>query len=149
MTGLVTIVSSRAAALSARFGPAALITTGLLVQCAGLVLIAAIPVSAPLWIAAAAMVPVGVGGALTVPPIASLVLDHAPSELSGTASGVLNTFRQLAGSLGVAGVGAIIAGHRVFMDGLRTGLVVTVAVLGVTAALSLTLRTLHNSTPER
>ncbi|GAA1598736.1 MFS transporter [Kribbella hippodromi] len=149
MTGLVTIISSQAAALTSRFGPRALVTTGLLVQCGGLVLIVAMPVSAPLWNVAAAMVPVGVGGALTVPPIASLVLDHAPSGLAGTASGVLNTFRQLGGSLGVAGIGAIIAGHRLFMEGLRTGLIATVAVLGVTAALSLTLRKPHDPTEER
>ncbi|MGW7681536.1 MFS transporter [Kribbella sp. NPDC054772] len=149
MTGLVTIVSSRAAALSARLGPRALIMAGLLVQCAGLVLIVALPVGVPLWGAAAAMVPVGVGGALTVPAIASLVLDHAPSELAGTASGVLNTCRQLGGSLGVAGVGAVVAGHGVFMDGLRTGLIVTVAVLGITAALSLSLRKPSISTIER
>jgi len=149
MTGLVTIVSSQTASLAARFGNRALITTGLLVQCTGLIIIAALPATASLWAVAAAMVPVGAGGALTVPPIASLVLDHAPSGLAGTASGVLNTFRQLGGSLGVAAVGAIIAGHSVFMNGLRTGLIVTVAVLGVTAALSLTLHKPHNSTLER
>jgi DHA2 family methylenomycin A resistance protein-like MFS transporter len=145
MTGLVTVVSSRAASLVARFGSRALITTGLLVQCAGLVVIAALPAGVPVWLVAAAMVPVGVGGALTVPPIASLVIDNAPAEAAGTASGVLNTSRQLGGSLGVAGVGAVIAGHRVFMDGLRIGLIGTVVVLGVTAALSLTLRTPHHS----
>lgn len=149
MTGLVTIVSSQTASLAARFGNRALITTGLLVQCTGLIIIAALPATASLWAVAAAMVPVGAGGALTVPPIASLVLDHAPSGLAGTASGVLNTFRQLGGSLGVAAVGAIIAGHSVFMNGLRTGLIVTVAVLGVTAALSLTLHKPHNSTLDR
>jgi DHA2 family methylenomycin A resistance protein-like MFS transporter len=53
---------------------------------------------------------------------------------------VLNTFRQLGGSLGVAGIGAIIAAHAEFMPGLRTGLIGTVVVLGTTAILSLTLR---------
>jgi len=140
MTGFVTIVSSQAAALVARFGRQALITTGLLVQCLGLVVVATLPVGAPVWGMAAAMVPVGVGGALTVPPIASLVIDNAPGETAGTASGVLNTSRQLGGSLGVAGVGAVIAGHSVFMDGLRIGLISNVSVLGATAVLSLTLR---------
>jgi MFS transporter, DHA2 family, methylenomycin A resistance protein len=74
-----------------------------------------------------------------VPPIASLVIDNAPAEVAGTASGVLNTFRQLGGSLGVASVGAVIAGHTAFMDGLRVGLAATVVTLGITAALSPTL----------
>jgi DHA2 family methylenomycin A resistance protein-like MFS transporter len=145
MTGLVTIVSSQAASLVARFGSRALITTGLLVQCLGLAVIAALPAGAPVWGVAAAMVPVGVGGALTVPPIASLVIDTAPAEGAGTASGVLNTSRQLGGSLGVAGVGAVIAGHSAFMDGLRIGLISTVVVLGVAAVLSLTLRAPQHS----
>jgi DHA2 family methylenomycin A resistance protein-like MFS transporter len=85
------------------------------------------------------MVLVGVGGALTVPPIASLVLESAPADAAGSASGVLSTFRQLGGSLGVAGVGAVIAAHAQFMPGLRTGLIGTVVVLAVTAVLGLTL----------
>jgi MFS transporter, DHA2 family, methylenomycin A resistance protein len=83
---------------------------------------------------------------VTVPPIASLVLESAPSEVAGTASGVLNTFRQLGGSLGVAVVGAVIAGHAAFMDGLRVGLLATVVILGVTAVLSLTLRSQQHPT---
>ena len=83
------------------------------------------------------MVLIGGGGAVTVPPIASLVLDSAPAEVAGTASGVLNTFRQLGGSR-VAGIGAVIAAHAAFMPGARTALIVTVVVLA-TAILSLTL----------
>jgi len=51
---------------------------------------------------AAVMVPVGVGGAFTVPPIISLILDSVPPHRAGTAGGVFNTFRQMGGSLGVA-----------------------------------------------
>jgi DHA2 family methylenomycin A resistance protein-like MFS transporter len=140
MTALVTILSAKAATLVARFGRRALITTGLLLQCAGLIVIATLPADISVWIVATAMILVGGGGSLTVPPIASLVLESAPVEVAGTASGVLNTFRQLGGSLGVAGVGAVIAAHTAFMPGLRTGLVGTVVVLGATAILSLTLR---------
>jgi MFS transporter, DHA2 family, methylenomycin A resistance protein len=146
MTGLVTIVSSLAASLVGRFGSRALIAAGLLLQCLGLVVIAALPSDVSIWIGAAAMVPVGVGGALTVSPIASLVIDNAPAEVVGTASGVLNTFRQLGGSLGVAGIGAVIAGHAAFMDGLRVGLIATVLILGITAALSLALRPQQHAT---
>jgi MFS transporter, DHA2 family, methylenomycin A resistance protein len=140
MTALVTVLSSLAASLVARFGRRALITTGLLLQCAGLVVIATLPADVSVWIVAAAMMLVGGGGALTVPPVASLVLESAPVEVAGTASGVLNTFRQLGGSLGVAGIGAVIAAHAAFMPGLRTGLIGAVIVLAGTAILSLTLR---------
>jgi DHA2 family methylenomycin A resistance protein-like MFS transporter len=139
MTALVTVLSSMAASLVARFGRRALITTGLLLQCAGLVVIATLSVGVSVWVVALAMILVGSGGALTVPPIASLVLESAPAEVAGTASGVLNTFRQLGGSLGVAGIGAVIAAHANFMPGLRAGLLGAVVVLAVTALLSLTL----------
>lgn len=139
MTALVTVLSSRAASLVARFGRRALILAGLVLQCAGLLVIATLPADVPLWLVSAAMVLVGGGGSLTVPPIASLVLEGAPAGIAGTASGVLNTFRQLGGSLGVAGVGAVIAAHTAFMPGMRTGLVGAVVILGATAALSVTL----------
>ncbi|WP_300681396.1 MFS transporter [Nocardioides sp.] len=140
MTGLVTVISSSSAALVARFGQRNLILAGLVIQCVGLLVIASLPATITVWGVALAMIPVGVGGALTVPPIASLVLENAPGDLSGTASGVLNTSRQLGGSLGVAAVGAVIGAHQVFMDGMRVGLIATVVVLAATAVLSTTLR---------
>jgi DHA2 family methylenomycin A resistance protein-like MFS transporter len=140
MTALVTLVSSFAARLVSRFGRRALITFGLVLQMAGLLVIASLAADVDVWIVASAMVPVGVGGALTVPPVASLVLETAPADIAGTASGVLNTFRQLGGSLGVAGIGAVIAAHTAFIPGMRAGLIGAVALLGVTVLLSLTLR---------
>lgn len=140
MTAVVTVLISLAASLVARFGQRALIAAGLLLQCLGLVVIAALSAQIPVWLVAVAMVLIGGGGALTVPPIAGIVLDNAPAGIAGTASGVLNTFRQIGGSLGVAGIGAVIAAHTAFMPGLRTGLIGTVAVLGATAELSFTLR---------
>lgn len=146
MTALVTVISSMASRLVTRFGRRALIATGLLLQCAGLIVIAALPLDVPVWVVAAAMMLVGGGGALTVPPIASLVLESSPVEHVGTASGVLNTFRQLGGSLGVAGVGAVIAAHAQFMPGLRTALIGTVILLAVTTILSFTLHRDHPHT---
>ncbi|GGK36562.1 MFS transporter [Nocardia camponoti] len=139
MTALVTILSAKAATLIDRFGRRALITCGVTLQAAGLLVIAFLPESVSIWTVSAAMILVGGGGALTVPPLTSIVLDHAPIELAGTASGVLNTFRQVGGSLGVAGIGAVIAAHTAFMSGMRIGLVATVIVLLVTAVLSLGL----------
>ena len=110
-----------------------------MLQCAGLLVIATLPADVPVWLVSAAMVLVGGGGSLTVPPIASLVLEGAAAAIAGTASGVLNTFGQLGGSLGVTGVGAVIAAHTAFMPGMRTGLIGAVVVLGATAALSLFL----------
>jgi MFS transporter, DHA2 family, methylenomycin A resistance protein len=71
------------------------------------------------------MVPVGVGGSFTVPPVTSLLLDAVPSDAAGTASGVLNTVRQMGGSLGVAVFGAVLATAPAFQRGLRIDLLGT------------------------
>ena len=86
------------------------------------------------------MVFIGGGGGLTVPPIASLVFDTAPGRLAGTASGVLNTFRQMGGSLGVAVFGAVVNASSHFVSGLRIDFVAISVLLGVGVLLSLTLR---------
>jgi DHA2 family methylenomycin A resistance protein-like MFS transporter len=86
------------------------------------------------------MIFVGGGGGLTVPPIAALIFDSAPGRLAGTASGILNTFRQMGGSLGVAVFGAVVDANTRFASGLRTDFVATALLIGVTALLSLTLR---------
>jgi MFS transporter, DHA2 family, methylenomycin A resistance protein len=65
----------------------------------------------------------------TVPPLTSLLLDAVPAARAGTASGVLNTARQVGGSMGVAAAGAVIAHMVAFMDGLRVSLVALTTVL--------------------
>ena len=85
------------------------------------------------------MVPVGVGGSFTVPPLTSLLLDAVPAPRAGTASGVLNTARQVGGSMGVAASGAVIAHMADFMPGLRFSLGALAVLVAATAALSLLL----------
>jgi MFS transporter, DHA2 family, methylenomycin A resistance protein len=136
----VTLVNSRAAALAIRYDRSRLITAGAALQAVGLSVIALLPSGTPVGATAASMVLVGAGGALTVAPIASLLIDLAPDGLAGTTSGVLNTVRQLGASLGVAAVGATIASSTTFMGGVRTGLAGTVVLLAGTALLSLRLR---------
>jgi DHA2 family methylenomycin A resistance protein-like MFS transporter len=62
-----------------------------------------------------------------------------PAQRAGTASGVVNTARQVGGSLGVAIFGAVLASGR-FMDGLRTSLGWTAVILVILVIASLTLR---------
>jgi len=89
---------------------------------------------------AALMIPVGVGGSFTVPPITSLLIDSVPEQQAGTASGVLNASRQLGGCLGVAIFGAFVA-QAGFMPGLRISLLLAAGAVLATAAASLLTRT--------
>nr|KEP24359.1 MFS transporter [Georgenia sp. SUBG003] len=140
MTGLVAVLNPLAARTALRFGPVVPIVGGQLVMVAGLVALALTPSTARLWVVALLMVPVGVGGSFTVPPLTSMLLDAVPAERAGTASGVLNTARQVGGSLGVAAVGAVLASQADLITGQRIAMFALAAVVTVTAALSLTLR---------
>ena len=84
------------------------------------------------------MIPIGVGGSFTVPPVTSLLLDAVPTHAAGTASEVLSTTRQMGGSLGVAVFGAVVAVAPRFLTGLRIDLLVTAVLLA--AAIGATLR---------
>jgi MFS transporter, DHA2 family, methylenomycin A resistance protein len=139
MTGLVALLNPLAARWMVRYGSVAMIAAGQLFMALGLAGLWLLPADAPALLVAAVMVPVGVGGSFTVPPIIALVMDHVPAEKAGTASGVINTARQVGGSLGVAVYGAVLTGHA-FMDGLRLGLGTTAIVLVILMAASLPLR---------
>ena len=143
MTAMVAILNPVAARTATRFGRLVPIIGGQVLMAAGLVTLSLMPATTPVPLVALAMIPVGVGGSFTVPPVTSLIIDSAPSQLAGTASGVLNTFRQLGGSLGVAVFGAVVA-QTSLLHGLRLSLLATAILLAASAAASLTLtRTAH------
>lgn len=136
MTAMVAILHPYAARVALRYGSRLPIIGGQLLMVLGLLGLALAPVDLPLWAIALLMVPVGVGGSFTVPPLTSLLLDAVPAPRAGTASGVLNTARQVGGSMGVAASGALIAHMAGFMGGLRVSLVTLAVLVLITAALS-------------
>jgi MFS transporter, DHA2 family, methylenomycin A resistance protein len=140
MTGLVALSSAAVAQLMNRFSRRAMIVAGQVGMATGLLTLALVPHDAPIWIPSCLMIGVGVGGAVTVPPIAALIFDAAPADLAGTASGVLNTVRQLGGSLGVAIFGAAVNASSHFITGLRISYVGTAVLLSATVMLTLSLR---------
>ncbi len=134
MTGLVAALNPLVARIAERYGRLVPVLGGQLAMMTGLVLLALQPAQAPLWLIAVVMVPIGVGGSFTVPPITSLLLDAVPAHAAGTASGVLNTARQMGGSLGVAVFGAVIAVAPGFQTGLRIDLLATAILLAAATA---------------
>ncbi|GAA3807993.1 MFS transporter [Cellulomonas soli] len=147
MTGLVALLNPLAARVALRFGPVVPIVGGQLVLVAGLVGLVLAPATTAPWAVAVLMIPVGVGGSFTVPPLTTLLLDAVPAERAGTASGVLNTARQVGGSLGVAAVGAVLASQADLLHGQRIALSAVAVLVAATAALSLTLH--HPSRPTK
>jgi len=144
MTGLVAALNPAAARIAARFGPRVPIIGGQLVMAAGLAGLCLAPAHAPALLIAGLMIPVGVGGSFTVPPITALLMDSVPADRAGTASGVLNSSRQVGGSLGVAAFGAVVAAQASFLHGLHLSYLAVAVLLAIAAAASTILpRTTH------
>jgi DHA2 family methylenomycin A resistance protein-like MFS transporter len=137
LTGCVTLLAPRAAA---RFGPRVPVSLGLLSNASGLLaLTIAIALHAPILVIAVLTIPVGFGSALAIPTITAVLLNAVPTERAGTASGLLNTCRQLGGALAVAVFGALIAQHDTFEWGMQISLSIAAVLLVGTAAMSLRL----------
>lgn len=145
MTVLAACMSPTVGWFAARFGPRMPVVAGQFLMAAGLVALALCPASAPTWVLLASMMPVGVGGSLTVPGLTALLLDRVAAERAGTASGVLNASRQLGGALAVAAFGALVSGTADFHDGLRAGLLLAALVVLLATVASLLLRSRYTA----
>ena len=133
------VLTPLSAPLVERFGPRSVITGGLVLLGGGLLVLAGLTTTTPIVALAAAMVPVGLAGPLTIPPVTAVLLNSVADREAGTASGVFNTSRQIGGALAVAVFGALI-GSGSFMSGLRTSLVIAAAVAAGAALISARLR---------
>jgi DHA2 family methylenomycin A resistance protein-like MFS transporter len=140
MTALTAVVTLVAPRVAARFGPRIPMAAGQLLQAAGLLSLCLAVAGAPVWLVAALTVLIGFGASLAVPTLTALLVTSVPAERAGTASGVLNTCRQVGGALAVAVFGALVANPATFLPGLQASLVAAAMVLLVTAGASLTLR---------
>ena len=139
MTVLLPIANLTSARLGARFGPQTAIQAGLLVSVAGLVALLAAgtrPDHAPL---AAALVLAGTGLGVAVPSVIIVLLEAIPADQAGMGAGLLNSSRQVGGTLAVAVFGALIAYRASFLPGMRASLLIAVVVLAVAAAAAATL----------
>jgi DHA2 family methylenomycin A resistance protein-like MFS transporter len=131
------IVSGR---LTARVVPRALITAGLLVAAAGALVLSQISAgdaAGDIWIA---LLLLGAGAGIALPPSTSVAVSTAPLDKTGMASAIHNAGRQLGATLGVAVLGSIVLAHAdeggaaAYCDGLQTAFLVAAAALTVVAA---------------
>ena len=99
---------------------------------------------APTWVLSLLTILVGFGSSLAVPTMTALLLGSVPAERAGTASGVLNTCRQVGGALAVALFGALVANPNTFLSGMQVSLVLAAVLLLGTAVASLQVRAAHS-----
>ncbi|WP_270889615.1 MFS transporter [Pedococcus sp. 5OH_020] len=133
------VLSPFAAVIVERLGSRIPIVGGLGLMALGLVCLAILAPTAPLWVVSALMVLIGLGGPLTMPPTVAVLLNSVPSRLAGTASGVFNTSRQVGGALAIALFGALLADSSSFVGGLRSSLLIGAAVLLAAAVAAVRL----------
>jgi DHA2 family methylenomycin A resistance protein-like MFS transporter len=72
------------------------------------------------------LVAAGSGMAFTMPAATAVVIESAPAERAGIASGVLNAARQAGGAIGVALLGTLLAGVSL-TGGVRAAMAVSAA----------------------
>jgi EmrB/QacA subfamily drug resistance transporter len=141
MTLLIIVVAPLAGRLSDRFGSRGLITVGMLLVAAQLLIFSRLGPDASFWSLLPGLVLGGVGMPLTMTPSAAAATRAVPVEKAGVGSAVLNAFRQVGGSIGIALLGAIMAAHLAkpptvdsFMNGFEKALLVA-AGIAISAAV--------------
>jgi MFS transporter, DHA2 family, methylenomycin A resistance protein len=139
MTALLPIANLTSARLGARFGPHLPIQAGLLVSVAGLVALLAVGTGPDRVLLAVALALAGTGLGVAVPSVIIVLLDAIPADQAGMAAGLLNSSRQVGGTLAVAVFGALIVHRASFLPGMRVSLLIAVIVLFAAAVAAFTL----------
>jgi DHA2 family methylenomycin A resistance protein-like MFS transporter len=124
---------------ASRFGPHLPIRVGLLVSVGGLAALLAVSTGPDRVLLAVALVLAGTGLGFAVPSVIVVLLDAIPADQAGMAAGLLNSSRQVGGTLAVAVFGALIAQRTSFLPGMRASLLIAVVVLSAAAAAAFAL----------
>jgi EmrB/QacA subfamily drug resistance transporter len=153
MTLLIILVAPIAGKLSDRVGSRWLMGAGMTLVSISLLLYQRVGLHSTFWTLLPAMLLGGVGMAMTMSPMTAAAMSSVPVDKAGVGSGVLNSFRQLGGSLGIALMGAILASYvtvaptspaapQQFVNGLHAALLVAAGITFAAAIVAVvTVRT--------
>jgi DHA2 family methylenomycin A resistance protein-like MFS transporter len=110
--------------VTGRTGPRLPMLAGLLCGAAGFAGLIAAGEATSYALLVAPLVAAGFGMAFTMPAATAAIIEAAPAERAGIASGVLNAARQAGGALGVAILGTLLASGS-FISGLHAAMAVS------------------------
>jgi EmrB/QacA subfamily drug resistance transporter len=161
-TLLIILLAPQAGRLSDRFGPRPFVTGGLLIVAGSLFIFSRLGVHETFWNLLPAMILGGIGMSGAMAPTTAAAMASVRPEKAGVGSAVLNSMRQVGGSLGIAIMGAIVAsginssiasGHPrpvAFVSGFQSATLVAalIAVAGAIVAAA-TLQHARHREPAR
>jgi EmrB/QacA subfamily drug resistance transporter len=119
MAGAMIVVAPRSAALSERYGGAAVMAGGFVVMAASLGLFTQVTTSTPYLVTALGFVMLGGGLAATAAPATGMLMSAVPLDKAGVGSAVNDTTREFGGALGIAVLGTLVG--SVYRSGFDPG----------------------------
>jgi EmrB/QacA subfamily drug resistance transporter len=108
-TLLIMVLAPQAGHLNDRVGPRWLVTGGMVIIACALFIFSRYGEGATFWDLLPAMLLGGVGMSATMAPVTATAMGAVPRDKAGVGSAVLNSMRQVGGSIGLALLGAIVA----------------------------------------
>jgi EmrB/QacA subfamily drug resistance transporter len=109
MTVLIILIAPLAGKLSDRIGPRWLMGAGMVLLTGSLLLFATLDAASSWWAILPGLLVGGVGMAITMAPTTAAAMSSVPVDKAGVGSAVINSMRQVGGSLGIAVMGALVA----------------------------------------
>jgi EmrB/QacA subfamily drug resistance transporter len=160
LTILIMLTAPIAGKSSDRFGSRWLMTVGMILIAIQLFYFSRLGVEESYWNILPAMILGGFGMSMVMTPSAAAAVRALPVDKAGVGSAVLNAFRQVGGSMGIAVIGAIMA-HEIgdlrgpavfrqkelFVDGFSTALTVAALIAVLGAVVSFALVRAHDREP--
>jgi MFS family permease len=164
MTLLIVVVAPLAGRMTDRIGSRAFMTAGMALLAIQLLYFSRLGSDAKYWELLPGMIIGGIGMASTMTPSAAAATRSVPVDKAGVGSAVLNAFRQVGGSIGIALMGAIMASHlgsatpqpgaavspaevsafkSAFMDGFQSALTVAALIAFAGAIVAFALVRVH------
>ena len=138
ITVIMFLFSPRVGRLSMRLGPRFFMSVGPLIAAAALAGIARLSPGFDYWYELMpALLVFAVGLSMIVAPLTATVLADADESDAGIASGVNNAVARVAGLLGIAVVGASVAGpdNRLDLSGFRLAMIITAVLVAAGGAI--------------
>jgi EmrB/QacA subfamily drug resistance transporter len=138
MTILIILIAPRAGALTDRVGSRWLVGGGMTLLSGMLFYYTTLGAQESFWALLPGLLLGGVGMGMTMTPVTAAAMSAVPVDKAGVGSAVLNSARQVGGSLGIAVMGSIVASASSYLvgfhDALRVGALL--CLVGAVVAVS-------------